>query len=135
MGHGEPEQFGVHVPAQPVHGVLHYARRDPSLGPAEEEGRKVDAEHGHQQHAQRGEVDALPRNRVHGGEHVRQLGLTGFPQRLDLVCLGNPRCQGRADDSVEDHVRRIAEDLRCGDGERHGDDAEDQHGGYTPCVR
>ena len=127
----QPGELEVDVPAQSVDGPLRDTGHDVALTPAEDGAQQVDDRH-HEQHlAEGGEIDARPRRHGHAREHVGELVLARRPEPVDGLLLGDAGGNLLADDSLEDDVGRVAQDLGPGDAERDADDGE----GITSTIR
>ena len=123
----QPAKLGLHVAPHAVDGALRDPGHDVALRPGEERRGDVDR-HGQQQQAgQLRVVDALARGDVHAGKQLGELVLAACMQSRDDLGLGESGGQRLADETVEDDVGRIADDLRPDDRERDARRAEQGH--------
>ncbi len=73
------------------------------------------------------EVDALSGSDRHSPDHVGELSLALGAQHRDHLQLGHACRQALSYHSVEKDVRRVAEDLRTENGERHARGCHQHH--------
>ena len=109
----EPRELGLDLAAQAVHGPLCDAGHEVLLQPAEDRGEKVDDRGEQQDLRELGEIHTCARHDVGPGQHVGELTLAARPQQLDGLILRHPCRQVLADDTFEDDVRRVADELRA----------------------
>ena len=125
VAQGQARQLGVDIAAHPVDRPLGDAGHDVGLAPGEQRADDVDGRDEQEGVPERGEVDARAGRRDgQAREQVGLLGLTGGAQRIHGLLLGHARGDLLADDTVEDDVGRVAQDLRADDGAGDAQDGE-----------
>ena len=121
-------QLVLHVSAQAEHGALRHPGHDVGEHPLEQRGEDVDQRRQDQDLPERREIDPLTGHHVGAGNQVRDLPLPVGAKLGDGLRLGEARRQRPADHAVEDHVRRVADDLGPDHGE--GDVCQGESGRY-----
>ena len=109
----QPGELGLDLAAQAVHGPLRDAGHEVLLQPPQDRREKVDGRGKEQDLRELCEIDAGSGHDIRPRQHVGELTLAARPQRLDGLFLRDARGQRLADDPVEDHVRRVADELRA----------------------
>src|SRR6266852_4253830 len=89
--------------------------RRASLASASRRGQEIDERGQRQDLTELREVDTTAGHDVGPRHQVGDLAMTLCPEAGDRLLLGDPGGQTFADDAVEDHVRRVADDLRTDD--------------------
>ena len=130
----QPAELVIDFLPKPEHRALGNAGHDRVLRPGEQCAHEVDDGNERDDPCQLTEVDTVAGVQGHGPDH---LGLTIVARCLepgDRLLLGHAARDPGGDDASENHVRRIAEELRSEYGEEHAHAAEDEHGTDEPAF-
>ena len=117
-------QLGLGIAAEPVHGALRNPGHDVGEQPGEGRSEKIHESRQRKDLTELGKVDAATRHDVRSRHQVGDLAVSLSPQGGDRLLLGDAGGQALTDDAVEDHVRRVADDL--GPDDAAGDAAQRQ---------
>ena len=125
---GKSVNLLLDVLTQTTNGSLDHDVEQIRLQPTEQRRADEQQQHDHQDLADCVEIDSGSRHNCHAGHHVGELTLPRSAQSFNSLFLCRPRLELLADDSVEDQVGGVSQDLRSDRGKYDacGHQSEDQ---------
>ena len=117
----QPIELGFHVGTQSVHGALDDPGDEVPLRPHEDRRRHVQQQHEEKNPSEGSEVDAGPWHRIGAAQQVGEPTVASRPGLGNCLILGDAGRQLFSDDTGEDQVSGMPEELRADDAERDTD--------------